>query len=59
MRDSSLSACTQAVMCAEVGHLELAHDYAYEAALIDLHDLTTTPATACTWPRWRARGRHW
>jgi alpha,alpha-trehalose phosphorylase len=38
-RDSSLSACTQAVMCAEVGHLELAHDYAFEAALIDLHDL--------------------
>jgi trehalose/maltose hydrolase-like predicted phosphorylase len=35
-RDSSLSACTQAVMCAEVGHLELAHDYLYEAALIDL-----------------------
>ncbi len=39
VRDSSLSACTQAVTCAEVGHLELAHDYATEAALIDLHDL--------------------
>ncbi len=39
VRDSSLSACCQAVMCAEVGHLELAHDYAYEAALIDLRDL--------------------
>ncbi len=39
VRDSSLSACTQAVMCAEVGHLELAHDYAYEAGLIDLRDL--------------------
>ena len=39
VRDSSLSACTQAVMAAEVGHLELAHDYAYEAALIDLRDL--------------------
>ena len=38
-RDSSLSACTQAVLCAEVGHLELAHDYTYEAALIDLRDL--------------------
>ncbi|EUA91998.1 glycosyl hydrolase family 65 central catalytic domain protein [Mycobacterium ulcerans str. Harvey] len=24
VRDSSLSACTQAVMCADVGHLELA-----------------------------------
>lgn len=39
VRDSSLSACVQAVICAEVGHLELAHDYAYEAALIDLQDL--------------------
>jgi trehalose/maltose hydrolase-like predicted phosphorylase len=39
VRDSSLSACTQAVMCAEVGHLELAHDYTHEAALIDLRDL--------------------
>ena len=39
MRDSSLSACTQAVMCAEVGHLQLAYDYAHEAALIDLRDL--------------------
>ena len=39
VRDSSLSAATQAVLCAEVGHLELAHDYAYEAALIDLRDL--------------------
>ncbi len=39
VHDSSLSACCQAVMCAEGGHLELAHDYAYEAALIDLRDL--------------------
>jgi alpha,alpha-trehalose phosphorylase len=39
VRDSSLSAATQAVLCAEVGHLELAHDYAHEAALIDLRDL--------------------
>jgi alpha,alpha-trehalose phosphorylase len=39
VRDSSLSACTQAVMCAEVGHLDLAHAYATEAALIDLRDL--------------------
>ncbi|WP_343600647.1 glycoside hydrolase family 65 protein [Mycobacterium sp.] len=39
VRDSSLSACTQAVMCAKVGHLELAHDYTYEAALVDLRDL--------------------
>ena len=39
VRDSSLSACIQAVLAAEVGHLELAHDYTYEAALIDLRDL--------------------
>jgi trehalose/maltose hydrolase-like predicted phosphorylase len=39
VRDSSLSACTQAVMCAEVGQLELAHDYLHEAALVDLRDL--------------------
>jgi len=39
VRDSSLSACTQAVVAAEVGQLELAHDYLGEAALMDLHDL--------------------
>jgi alpha,alpha-trehalose phosphorylase len=39
VRDSSLSACTQAVVAAEVGHLELAYDYFREAALMDLHDL--------------------
>lgn len=38
VRDSSLSACTQAVLAAETGHTELAHDYVGEAALIDLHD---------------------
>ena len=39
VRDSSLSACTQAVMAAEVGHLELAYDYFAEAALVDIADL--------------------
>jgi alpha,alpha-trehalose phosphorylase len=39
VRDSSLSACTQAVMAAEVGHLSLAYDYFGEAALMDLMDL--------------------
>ena len=58
-RDSSLSACTQAVMCAAVGHLELAHDYTYEAALIDLRDLHDNTATACIWHRSRVRGPHW
>jgi alpha,alpha-trehalose phosphorylase len=39
VRDSSLSACTQAVVAAEVGHLDLAHAYVGEAALTDLRDL--------------------
>ncbi|HTU30338.1 MAG TPA: glycosyl hydrolase family 65 protein [Solirubrobacteraceae bacterium] len=39
VRDSSLSACIQSVMAAEVGHLDLAYDYFAEAALLDLEDL--------------------
>ncbi len=39
VRDSSLSSCTQCVIAAEVGHLQLAYDYLAEAALIDLNDL--------------------
>jgi alpha,alpha-trehalose phosphorylase len=39
VRDSSLSAATQAVVAAEVGHLELAHAYLAETALVDLRDL--------------------
>jgi alpha,alpha-trehalose phosphorylase len=39
VRDSSLSACTQAVMAAETGHLDLSYDYFAEAALMDLDDL--------------------
>jgi alpha,alpha-trehalose phosphorylase len=39
VRDSSLSACSQAVVAAEVGCLELAYDYLAEAALMDLDDL--------------------
>ncbi len=38
VRDSSLSACIQAVVAAEVGHLELAFDYFRETALVDLRD---------------------
>ncbi|MEW2546902.1 glycosyl hydrolase family 65 protein [Streptomyces sp. NPDC047002] len=38
VRDSSLSACVQSVMAAEVGHLRLAYDYLVEAALMDLED---------------------
>jgi alpha,alpha-trehalose phosphorylase len=39
VRDSSLSAGIQAILAAEVGHLDLAYDYFAEAALIDLEDL--------------------
>jgi alpha,alpha-trehalose phosphorylase len=39
VRDSSLSACTQAVIAAELGHMQLAYEYWCEAALVDLDDL--------------------
>jgi alpha,alpha-trehalose phosphorylase len=44
VRDSSLSACTQAVIAAEVGQHELAADYLAEAALVDLDDLKQNSA---------------
>ncbi|HVE45278.1 MAG TPA: glycosyl hydrolase family 65 protein [Acidimicrobiales bacterium] len=39
VRDSSLSAATQAVLAAETGHVELAYEYLHESVLVDLHDL--------------------
>ncbi|HKV86495.1 MAG TPA: glycosyl hydrolase family 65 protein [Candidatus Dormibacteraeota bacterium] len=39
VRDSSLSSCTQSIIAAEVGHMQLAHDYLGEAALMDIEDL--------------------
>ena len=39
VRDSSLSAATQAVLAAELGHLGLAYDYLGEVAEMDLLDL--------------------
>jgi alpha,alpha-trehalose phosphorylase len=39
VRDSSLSDGTEAVVCAEIGQLDLAYDYLVEAALLDLDDL--------------------
>jgi alpha,alpha-trehalose phosphorylase len=39
VRDSSLSACAQAIVAAETGHIDLAYDYLGEAAFVDLHDL--------------------
>ncbi|HEX2160559.1 MAG TPA: glycosyl hydrolase family 65 protein [Thermoleophilaceae bacterium] len=44
VRDSSLSAATQAVIAAEVGHLELAKDYLYEASHMDIADLERNTA---------------
>ena len=39
VRDSSLSACIQGIVAAEVGHLDLAYDYFAETSFIDLRDL--------------------
>jgi alpha,alpha-trehalose phosphorylase len=39
VRDSSLSASVQAIVAAEVGHVELAYDYLAETAFIDLGNL--------------------
>lgn len=44
VRDSSLSACIQAIVAAEVGHLDLAYDYFRETALVDLRDLAGNTA---------------
>ena len=39
VRDSSLSAISQAVLAAELGHLDLAYDYLSEVSRMDLGDL--------------------
>ena len=39
VRDSSLSACIQSIVAAEVGELDLAYDYLRETALVDLRDV--------------------
>ncbi|GMA40232.1 glycosyl hydrolase family 65 protein [Mobilicoccus caccae] len=39
VRDSSLSAAVQAVVCAQAGHVDLALRYLREAAFVDLRDL--------------------
>jgi alpha,alpha-trehalose phosphorylase len=44
VRDSSLSSGPQAVMAAEMGHLDLAHDYLAETSLIDLENLNHNTA---------------
>jgi alpha,alpha-trehalose phosphorylase len=45
VRDSSLSAATQAVIAAELGHMDLAYDYLAETALIDVRDLQRNTRT--------------
>ncbi len=59
VRDSSLSACSQAVLAAEVGQLDLAYDY-----LGKLHAWISTIwrimyGTGFTWLRLPEPGRHW
>jgi alpha,alpha-trehalose phosphorylase len=44
VRDSSLSAPIQAIVAAEVGHLQLACDYFRESAFVDLRDLAGNTA---------------
>jgi alpha,alpha-trehalose phosphorylase len=44
VRDSSLSAAVQAVVCARAGHLDLAFGYLREAALTDLRDVNDDTA---------------
>ncbi len=44
VRDSSLSASIQAVVAAEVGHLDLAYRYFRDTALVDLRDLAGNTA---------------
>jgi alpha,alpha-trehalose phosphorylase len=44
VRDSSLSASIQAIVAAEVGHMELACDYFRESAFVDLRDLAGNTA---------------
>jgi alpha,alpha-trehalose phosphorylase len=59
VRDSSLSASTQAVVAAEVGHLGLAYDYLGEAALMDLHDVQKDTRDGLHIAWLRARGSRW
>jgi alpha,alpha-trehalose phosphorylase len=44
VRDSTLSASIQAIVAAEVGHLDLARKYFRESALVDLRDLAGNTA---------------
>ena len=70
VRDSSLSAAQQAVVAAETGHLQLAHDYWGEAALTDLQNLhhnsghglhiaSLAGGLASAWPAGRRQPLRW
>ena len=57
VRDSSLSACVQAIVAAEVGHVELAYDYLGETRVHrPARPRVQHEATASTSRRWRAAG---
>lgn len=45
--DSSLSACIQSIVASEVGHLELATAYAFNAIVMDLRDLSGNSKDGC------------
>ena len=49
--DSSLSACVQSIVAAQIGEHELAMQYFRTALFMDLADCTATPPTASTWRR--------
>jgi hypothetical protein len=56
VRDSSLSACCQAVIAAEVGYLDLAYDYPSRRCLSTCTIFTATSPADCISLHWRVRG---
>ena len=56
VRDSSVSACTQSVLCDEVGHLIWRTTTSQRLPLSTCAIVTRTPATDSTWPRSRGPG---
>ena len=54
-----MSACVQPWSAAEVGHLDLAYDYAYEAALIDVRNLHHDTGDSLRRRRWAVPERPW
>jgi Trehalose and maltose hydrolases (possible phosphorylases) len=54
--DSSLSACVQSIIAAEIGEEHKALEYFQYALLMDLGNVRATPRTECTSPRPPAYG---